>query len=281
MCNVFSGLIVTKKGKDWGKVLFLSGVHHEKDRAKIKDKYGDDVLAWECVIPYSLKEIKFTHELNVSQKEQTELMKLIMKWCKKQNTEKLLRSMITVTQDNKPTENYKILDNMIRIGDNMSIVCDFSVNITAGDSSTQTARENSTQKAGWNSTQTARYGSTQTAGCDSTQTAGCDSTQTAGCDSTQTAGWNSTQTGGDNSTQTAGDNSTQTAGCDSTCIIYGDTSYIILDGKNVLLTQKYKQIRKNIIVDDLFKKYKKGDKIKIVKGKECGKEKRNEVNENE
>ena len=248
MCNVFSGLIVTKKGKDWGKVLFLSGVHHEKDRAKIKDKYGDDVLAWECVIPYSLKEIKFTHELNVSQKEQTELMKLIMKWCKKQNTEKLLRSMITVTQDNKPTENYKILDNMIRIGDNMSIVCDFSVNITAGDSSTQTARENSTQKAGWNSTQTARYGSTQTAGYDSTQT--------------------------------AGDNSTQTAGCDSTCIIYGDTSYIILDGKNVLLTQKYKQIRKNIIVDDLFKKYKKGDKIKIVKGKECGKEKRNENKKN-
>jgi len=30
-----------------------------------------------------------------------------------------------------------------------------------------------------------------------------------------------------------------------------------------------------------LKKYKKGDKIKIVKGKECGKEKRNEVNENE
>jgi hypothetical protein len=57
------------------------------------------------------------------------------------------------------------------------------------------------------------------------------------------------------------------------CIIYGNTSYIVLDGKNVLLTQIWyennKCNRAIIKVDTLFKKYKKGDKIKIVKGKDC------------
>ena len=234
MCNVFSGLIVTKKGKDWGKVLFLSGVHHEKDREKVKKKYGDNILAWESITPYSLDKFKFTHELNILAKEQKELMSLVNKWAKKRDKEKLLRSMITVTKDNKPTEDYKIMDNMIKIGDSMSLVCDFSVNVEAGRGSTQKAGEVSTQTAG-------RY-------------------------STQTAGWGSTQTAGDG----------------SNCIIYGDTSFIVLDGKNVLLTQIFfkgnKYIRKNLELDTLFKKYKKGDKIKVVKGEAVEKVKINEPN---
>ena len=266
MCNVFSGLIVTKKGKDWGKVLFLSGVHHEKDREKVKKKYGDNILAWESITPYSLDKFKFTHELNILAKEQKELMSLVNKWAKKRDKEKLLRSMITVTKDNKPTEDYKIMDNMIKIGDSMSLVCDFSVNVEAGRGSTQKAGEVSTQTAGRYSTQTAESNSTQTAGDDSTQTAGEDSTQRAGRYSTQRAG---------------GD-STQTAGGDSNCIIYGDTSFIVLDGKNVLLTQIFyegnKYIRKNLELDTLFKKYKKGDKIKVVKGEAVEKVKINKPN---
>jgi len=303
MCNAFSGLIVAEKGKDWGKVLFLSGVHHEKDREKIKSKYGDNVLAWESNEPYQLDKFEFTHAINVSEKEQKELLELLVEWGKKQDKEKLIRSMITVIKDNKPTDDYLVNENLIKIGDNMSIICDFSANIEAGDESTQTAGYRSTQTAGYRSTQTAGdestqkagYGSTQKAGDKSTQTAGNESTQkagngstqkagygstqkagywstqTAGDESTQKAGYWSTQTAGDESTQTAGYWSTQTAGDNSNCIIHGDTSYIVLNGKNVLLTQIYEEDgivkRRTLVIDELFKKYKKGDKIKIVKGK--------------
>jgi hypothetical protein len=243
MCNVFSGLIVTKKGKDWGKVLFLSGVHHEKDREKIKDKYGDEVLAWESVNPYSLTDFKFTHELNVSEKEQKELMKLIKKWAKKQNKEKLLRSMITVIKDNKPTEDYLIQENMIKVGNDMSLVCDFKVNVEGG------------------------YGSNLTGGIGSNLTGGFKSNLTGGNWSNLTCGIESNLTGGNWSNLTCGD------GC--TCIINGDTAYIVLDGKDVILRQIYwkgnKRISKIIDINKLFKKYKKGDKIKIEEGKVVGK----------
>lgn len=231
MCNVFSGLIVTKKGKDWGKALFLSGVHHEKDREKVAKKYGDEVIAWESVNSYSLDSFKFTHTFKISEKEQKELLKLVNSWAKKQDKEKLLRSMITVTKDNKKTEDYKVLDNMIKLGDDMSLVCDFSANIEAGNGSTQTAGDGSTQTAGYGSTQTAGYWSTQKAGYGSTQKAG---------------GW-------------------------STCIIYGEESYVVLDGKNVVLRQIYGDKSYILEINKLFKKYKKGDKIRIVKGKDKGK----------
>ncbi len=219
MCNIFSGHIIAQKDhKDWGKVIFLSGIHHEKDREKIYKKYKDNnirLVAWESKEPYSLDEFKFTHAVNVSVKEQKEFMKLLKQWAKKQSSDKLLRSMITVLKDNKKTEDYKVINEMIKTGNGYTISCDFSVNVVSGKKSTQTA--------------------------------------------------------GDESTQTAGSWSTQTAGDGSTCIIYGDTSYVILEGKNVLLTQIYsrngKSIRKKLNLDDLFKKYKKGDKIKIVKGK--------------
>jgi len=267
MCNVFSGLIVTEKGKDWGKVLFLSGVHHEKDREKVMKKYGDNVIAWESVTPYSLENLKFTHKINVTKNEQIELLKLLCVWAKNQDANKLLRSMMTVLKNNKPTDDYKIFDNIINVGDNMSVVCDFTANIISGNNSTQTAGYSSTQTAGDHSTLNAGDYSTQNAGNRSTQNAGDYSTQNAGDNSTQNAGYSSTQNAGYSSTQTAGDN--------STLIIHGDISYIILNGSKVLLIQIYYEsngyIRKIVNVDDLFEKYKVGDKIKIVKGEDAGK----------
>ena len=219
MCNVFSGLVVTEKGKDWGKVLFSSGVHHEKDR-ETYSQYGDNVLAWESKKSYSLVDgFKFTHNLNVSEKEAKALLKLVEAWAKKQDKIKLLRQMITVIENNQPTENYQITDDMIKLGNNQSILCDFTVHIQAGDDSTQNAGTYSTQEAG---------------------------------------NW---------STQKAGYKSIQKAGDDSTCVIYGDTSYVVLDGKNVLLTQISSDKRYILELDSLFKKYKVGDKLKIVKGK--------------
>ena len=128
------------------------------------------------------------------------------------------------------------------------------------------------QTAGRNSQQMAGRNSQQTAGRNSQQTAGDDSQQTAGWYSQQTAGWYSQQTAGRNSQQTAGGNSHQTAGDDSTQIIYGESSYIILCGKNVITRQIWleggdKHKSAVVIHDKLLKKYKKGDKLKIVKGK--------------
>jgi len=251
MCNVFSGLIVTKKGKDWGKVLFLSGVHHEKDREKIKDKYGDEVLAWESVRSYDLTDFKFTHELNVSEKEQKELMKLIKKWAKKQNKEKLLRSMITVIKDNKPTEDYLVQENMIKVGCGMSLVCDFKVNVEGGNWSNLTG--------GYRCTLTGEDWCTLT---------GEDYCTLTGRDYCNL-------TGGDYCNLTGGFGCTLTGGFGSTCIIYGSIGYIVLDGKDVILRQIYwkdgSRISKIIDINKLFKKYKKGDEIKIVKGKVVGK----------
>jgi len=240
MCNIFSGLIVTKKGKDWGKVLFLSGVHHEKDRKKVQAKYGDETLAWESKEEYSLTSgFNFTHAVNVSAAEQKELLKLVEAWAKKQDKDKLLRSMITVTKDNKPTDDYQLTDNIIKVGDGYSLVADFAIHAAGGDWSTLTGGDRSTL--------TGDYGSTLTGGD------------------------RSTLTGGDWSTLTGGDRSTLTGGDGSTCIVHGEHAYIVLHGKNVLLIMVWSdrrgQKRAVIDVDKLFKKYKKGDIIEIVKGK--------------
>ena len=267
MCNVFSGLIVTKKGKDWGKVLFLSGVHHEKDRQKIEDKYGDEVLAWESVRSYNLTNFKFTHELNVSEKEQDELMKLIKKWAKKQNKEKLLRSMITVIKDNKPTEDYLVQENMIKVGCGMSLVCDFMVNVEGGDYCNLTGGDYCTL--------------TGRDYCNLTGEDVCTLTGRNYCNlkggyrCNLTGEYGSNLTGGYESTLTGGDRSNLTCGDGSTCIIYGETVYIVLDGKDVILRQIYwkygSRISKIIDINKLFEEYKKGDKIEIVKGKVVGK----------
>ena len=169
MCNVFSGLIVTQKGKDWGKVLFTTGVHHEKDREIHKKKYGDNMLAWESKKPYSLKDgFIFTHTLNVNIKEQIELLKLVEIWAKNQEPENLLRQMITVIKDNKPTEDYVIFENMIKTEDNTNIISDFTTYITQGNGSTATQGDGSTARQGNESTVTQGDGSTATQGDRST-----------------------------------------------------------------------------------------------------------------
>ena len=41
MCKIFSGhIIMDENSKDWGKVIYLSGIHHELDREKIYKKCG-------------------------------------------------------------------------------------------------------------------------------------------------------------------------------------------------------------------------------------------------
>jgi hypothetical protein len=151
MCNIFSGHIMTEKGKDWGKVIFLSGIHHEKDREQIKT---EKIIAWESIKPCSLDEFKFSHDCgqNLTAKEKDSLMECLKNWAKEQTTEKLLSGMITVTKDNLKTEDYLIQENQIKTRDNTSIICDFTANMFSGSNSTQTAGSNSTQKAGWNST---------------------------------------------------------------------------------------------------------------------------------
>ena len=50
MCEIFSGHIISDKTrKDWGTIIYLSGIHHEKDREQIFKKYGDtiQIAAWQ------------------------------------------------------------------------------------------------------------------------------------------------------------------------------------------------------------------------------------------
>ena len=44
MCTLFSGHVVNEKGKNWGKVIVITGIHHEEDREKIKET---QIIAWE------------------------------------------------------------------------------------------------------------------------------------------------------------------------------------------------------------------------------------------
>jgi len=272
MCNIFSGLIVTKKGKDWGKVLFLSGLHHEKDREQVQAKYGDETLAWESKEEYSLTSgFNFTHTVNVSAAEQKELLKLVEAWAKKQDKDKLLRSMITVTKDNKPTDDYQIMDNIIKVGDGYSLVADFAIHATGGHWSTLAGGHWSTLAGGYGSTLAGGYGSNLAGGDMSTLKGGDRSTLTGGHRSTLRGGYWSTLAGGEGSTLVGGHGSTLAGGDRSTCIVYGKYAYIVLHSRYVLLTMVWLdcggQKHAVIDVDELFKKYKKGDKIEIVKGK--------------
>ena len=229
MCNIFSGHIISDKShKDWGKIIFLSGIHHEKDREIIYKEYGQiKLVAWESVKESSLTEgFKITHsEGDLTEIEKKELLLLVEDWAKNKDAESLVKQKFITAKDNDYSFSLAC-KSMIDTRDGAVLIApelnEFKQaagpNSTqvAGDGSTQEAGYNSTQKAGNNSTQEAGYNSTQKAGNNSTQTAGYNSTQTAGDDSTQKAGYNSTQTAGPNSTQTAGPSSTQTAGDDST-----------------------------------------------------------------
>lgn len=89
MCTLFSGHIVADEGKDWGKVLFITGIHHEKDREIIGDKYKK-LIAWETRRAFDLSEVVITHDsgmmrgmmLSDKVKVKGEFTTLIMSWLK-------------------------------------------------------------------------------------------------------------------------------------------------------------------------------------------------------
>jgi hypothetical protein len=87
MCNYYSGHIVTEKGKDWGKILMVTGVFHEIDRIDPKvSKYGENLLAWETVKEFTFSEgIKFTHSCgqDISAEEQEMLKEIVEDWATK------------------------------------------------------------------------------------------------------------------------------------------------------------------------------------------------------
>ena len=106
MCTIFSGHISCKKGKDWGKVYFISGIHHEKDRRQIKH---ERLIAWETE-GYTLDQFRVSHDCgsDVKEDEKKELMKLLRIWGKKQNTYRLfLDRFLSVTQHGKKLDESK------------------------------------------------------------------------------------------------------------------------------------------------------------------------------
>ena len=97
MCNIFSGHIVTDKDSpDWGKVLFVTGVHHEKDREHPSvSKYAGKIAAWESVDTGSFASgVKFTHDCgqDISAVDKQALLDLVNEWGKAQERVDLISS---------------------------------------------------------------------------------------------------------------------------------------------------------------------------------------------
>ena len=94
MCNIFSGHIVTdKSSKDWGKVLFVSGIHHEKDRlAPRVSKYEPHLLAWETKFPADFSTVKATHTCGqqLPAEDKNTLLDLVKQWGQSQKLSHLL-----------------------------------------------------------------------------------------------------------------------------------------------------------------------------------------------
>ena len=85
MCQVFSGHVVGDKGKDWGKVVVVTGVHHEKDREKIGNKYKK-LVAWETVESCTFdKGVRAVHDCGSSlpSKEINKLLEFVVEYGKK------------------------------------------------------------------------------------------------------------------------------------------------------------------------------------------------------
>ena len=84
MCQIFSGHVVADKGKDWGKVLVVTGVHHEVDREKIGSKYKK-LVAWETIESCTFKKgVKAVHDCGSSlgKKETNKLLKFALQYGK-------------------------------------------------------------------------------------------------------------------------------------------------------------------------------------------------------
>ena len=112
MCEVYSGHIcIEKKSKSWGEVFFLSGIHHEKDREKIYQKYGQlKLAAWETVDYLDFRAgVKITTtEGDISPAEREEYQKMILSWAERQNPIEMLMHIISITKDGQPIAPEKI-----------------------------------------------------------------------------------------------------------------------------------------------------------------------------
>jgi hypothetical protein len=93
MCNIFSIHICFEKGKNWGKIFYISGVHHEKDREKIKT---EKLLALETIKTADMTGgWKITHLCGqkISKKEEWALLQIAYEWGLSQNTQELLEKI--------------------------------------------------------------------------------------------------------------------------------------------------------------------------------------------
>ena len=97
MCNMFSGHVVSQHGKDWGKVIYLSGIHHERDaKTPMVKKYGKDVIAWETLKTGNKDSgVRFSHVCHgmCCTVDEYGLESIVEKWLKKQSYEYLIGSI--------------------------------------------------------------------------------------------------------------------------------------------------------------------------------------------
>ena len=94
-CNIFSGHIIAELDKNWGKVEFHTGVHHELDREIIYKKYKRNdirMLAWESEEEASLEKFEFAHDCgqSIPKLEKEALMYILKLWGAKQDKSELI-----------------------------------------------------------------------------------------------------------------------------------------------------------------------------------------------
>ena len=133
MCEIFSGHIICDKGdKNWGKVIYKGGIHHEKDREEIYTEYGQIKLAaWTTkkLNTFSKGVQIETCEGDLSEKEKSTLVQLIENWAKQQNEKELFLKLVSITQKGKPLARDKFtldLPNGIFATQENDLVIDFS-----------------------------------------------------------------------------------------------------------------------------------------------------------
>ena len=84
MCNLFSGHVCTEPGRNWGKVLVITGVHHEKDREhKSVSRCGENLIAWETVEKADVTSgVKIVHTSGqtVQEQEKQALIEIVNAW---------------------------------------------------------------------------------------------------------------------------------------------------------------------------------------------------------
>jgi hypothetical protein len=88
MCDLFSGHVVNQKGKNWGKVLVVTGIHHEKDREhpSVK-KIGENLSVWQTIKKADVNSgVEIVHSCGkkISKEEESALIEIVNSWIKKQ-----------------------------------------------------------------------------------------------------------------------------------------------------------------------------------------------------